>query len=90
MRNQCQFTVKRSEKRVVLTVAPEQQPCGVQVVEWVGLVASSFQFFTRLAAVFAEEAVVNGTAGQNWFNIIRRNRSNAAQIESSAGRSSRL
>jgi hypothetical protein len=21
----------------VLTVAPEQQPCGVQVVEWVGL-----------------------------------------------------
>ena len=33
----------------------EQQPCGVQVVERVGLVASSFQFFTRLAAVFAEE-----------------------------------
>ena len=33
----------------------EQQPCGVQVVEWVGLVAFSFQFFTRLAAVFAEE-----------------------------------
>ena len=31
----------------------EQQPCGVQVVEWVGLVASSFQFFTHLAAVFA-------------------------------------
>ena len=25
------------------------------MVEWVGLVASSFQFFTRLAAVFAEE-----------------------------------
>jgi len=23
----------------------EQQPCGVQVVEWVGLVASGFQFF---------------------------------------------
>jgi len=22
----------------------EQQPCGVQVVEWVGLVASGFQF----------------------------------------------
>jgi len=38
----------------VFTVAPEQQPCGVQVVERVGLVASSFQFFTRLAAVFAE------------------------------------
>ena len=53
MRSQCQFTVKRSEKRVDLTVAPEQQPCGVQVVEWVGLVASSFQFFTRLAAVFS-------------------------------------
>ncbi len=34
---------------------PEQQPCGVQVVEWVGLVTSGFQFFTRLAAVFAEE-----------------------------------
>ena len=27
----------------------------VQVVEWVGLVTSSFQFFTRLTAVFAEE-----------------------------------
>ena len=35
----------------------EQQPCGVQVVEWVGLVASGFQFFTRLAAVFAEELI---------------------------------
>ena len=33
----CQFTVKWSEKRVDLTVAPEQQPCGVQVVEGVGL-----------------------------------------------------
>ena len=39
----------------VLTVAPEQQPCGVQVVERVGLVTSSFQFISRLAAVFAEE-----------------------------------
>ena len=48
MRTHCQFTVKRPEKRVDLTVAPEQQPCGVQVVEWVGLVA----FFR---AVFAEE-----------------------------------
>jgi hypothetical protein len=38
MRHHCQFTVKRSEKRVDLTVAAEQQPCGVQVVEWVGLV----------------------------------------------------
>ena len=54
MRRQCQFTLKRSEKRIDLTVAAEQQPCGVQVVEWVGLVPSSFQFFTRLAAVFAE------------------------------------
>ena len=33
----------------------EQQPQGVQVVEWVGLAAFSFQFFSRLAAVFAEE-----------------------------------
>ena len=30
--------VKRSDKRVGLTVAAEQQPCCVQVVEWVGLV----------------------------------------------------
>ena len=37
MRTQCQFTVKRPEKRVDLTVAPEQQLYGVQVVEWVGL-----------------------------------------------------
>ena len=44
-----------TEKRGVLTVTAEQQPCCVQVVEWVGLVTSSFQFFTRLAAVFAEE-----------------------------------
>ena len=55
MRRHCQFTVKRSEKRVDLTVAPEQQPCGVQVVEGVGLVASGFQFLLGLAAVFAEE-----------------------------------
>ena len=33
----------------------KRQPEGVQVVEEVGLVASGFQFFTRLAAVFAEE-----------------------------------
>jgi hypothetical protein len=33
----------------------EQQPCCVQVVEGVGLVASGFQFCTRLAAVFAED-----------------------------------
>ena len=33
----------------------ERQPEGVQVVEGVGLVASGFQFFTRLGSVFAEE-----------------------------------
>ena len=37
MRRQCQFTVKRSERSVDLTVTAEQQPCGVQVVEGVGL-----------------------------------------------------
>ena len=37
------------------SVAVEPKPQGVQVVERVGLVAFSFQFFTRLAAVFAEE-----------------------------------
>ena len=36
-------------------IADEKEPVSVQVVEWVGLVASGFQFFTRLAAVFAEE-----------------------------------
>ena len=49
MKRHCQFTVKRSEKRVDLTVAPEQKPCGVQVVERVGLVVfrslSVFQDF---------------------------------------------
>tara|TARA_B100000686_G_C15812749_1_gene489773 strand:+ start:180 stop:404 length:225 start_codon:yes stop_codon:yes gene_type:complete len=49
------LTVKRPEKRVDLTIAPEQQPSGIQVVEWVGLIASGFQFCTPLAAVFAEE-----------------------------------
>ena len=34
---------------------PEQQPCGVQVVEWVGLVTSGLQFTLSLAAVFAEK-----------------------------------
>jgi hypothetical protein len=48
MRRQCQFTVKRPERRVDLTVAPEQQPCGVQVVERVGLV-------DLFRTVFAEE-----------------------------------
>jgi hypothetical protein len=33
----------------------EQQPCCVQVVEWVGLVASGLQFLLGLAAVFTEE-----------------------------------
>jgi len=44
MRPQCQFTVKRREKRVDLTVAHEQQPCGVQVVERVGLVYGTIIF----------------------------------------------
>ena len=35
---------------------------GVQVVEGVGLVASGFQFFTPLAAVFAEEVGCFGFA----------------------------
>jgi len=34
---------------------PNNNASGVQVVERVGLVASSFQFFSCLAAVFAEE-----------------------------------
>jgi hypothetical protein len=34
----------------------ERQPCGVQVVERVGLVASGFQFLLGLAAVFAEKS----------------------------------
>ena len=33
----------------------ERQSEGVQVVEEVGLVASGFQFFSRLTAVFAEK-----------------------------------
>ena len=37
------------------SVVVEPKPQGVQVVERVGLVARGFQFFTRLAAVFAEE-----------------------------------
>ena len=44
----------------VLTVAAGQQTSGVQVVEWVGLVGGSFQFFTRLASVFAEEVGGSG------------------------------
>ena len=47
MRRYCQFTVKRSEKRVVLTVAAEQQPCGVQVMKWGGLVRAN-EFVEKL------------------------------------------
>ena len=39
----------------VLTVAAGQQTSGVQVVEWVALVGSVFQFLLGLAAVLAEE-----------------------------------
>ena len=46
------------------SVVVEPKPQGVQVVERVGLVAFSFQFFLRLAAVFAEE--VGGFTG--WFS----------------------
>tara|TARA_B100001250_G_scaffold155238_1_gene133394 strand:- start:519 stop:677 length:159 start_codon:yes stop_codon:yes gene_type:complete len=35
-----------------LASAEEQQPCRAQVVEWDDLVAKSFQFFARVAAVF--------------------------------------
>ena len=42
MKRHCLFTVKRSEKRIDLTVAADQQPCCVQVVERVGLVAKYF------------------------------------------------
>ncbi len=61
MSTEFQFTVKRSEKRVDLTVAPEQQPYSVQVVEWVGLVASDFQFFSCLAAVYFDSFGINCT-----------------------------
>ena len=63
IRTYCQFTVMRSEKRVDLTVAPKQQPCVVQVMEGVGLVASGFQFLLGLAAVFAEEVGDFGVFG---------------------------
>ena len=56
-----------NSQTVLLTVAVEQQPCCVQVVERVGLVASGFQFSCRLAAVFAEEVGgfrVSATDGQ--------------------------
>ena len=44
-----------SDMRENHSVVVEPKPQGVQVVEWVGLVASSFQFFTRLAADYADE-----------------------------------
>ena len=40
------------QKRVDLTVAAEQQPCGVQVVERVGLVVSGFQVVKWFGLVF--------------------------------------
>jgi hypothetical protein len=46
------------------TVLSEPEPISVQVVEWVGLVASGFQFLLGLAAVFAEE-VGGSTIGQS-------------------------
>ena len=43
---------------------------GVQVVEGVGLVASGFQFFTRLGSVFAEEVGGSFFCGFNWADTI--------------------
>ena len=47
------------------SVAVEPEPVSVQVVKWFGLVPFSFQFFTRLAAVFAEEVSGCGIADQD-------------------------
>ena len=57
MSTHCQITVKRPERRVDLTVTAEQQACGVQVVEGVGLVAffPLGNIFGFGCAVFAEE-----------------------------------
>ena len=46
-----------NSQTVLLTLALEQQHCGVQVVEWVGLVTGLSVPYpsSRLAAVFAEE-----------------------------------
>ena len=41
----------------------ESEPVNAQLVEWVGLVCSRFQFLTPLAAVFAKE--IGGF--QAWF-----------------------
>ena len=57
------------------SVAVEPEPVSVQVVERVGLVASSFQFFTRLAAVFAEEVgdyVIISLQGTCFFERVTR------------------
>jgi len=43
----------------VLTVAAGQQTSGVQVVEWVALVGSVFQFLLGLAAVSAITSQIN-------------------------------
>ena len=53
-----ELKIKNFLKAINEFLTPEQQPCGVQVVERVGLVAFRFQFFTRLAAEFAD--VVGG------------------------------
>jgi len=50
----------------------EQQPCGVQVVDGVGLVACGFQFFTRITEAFARGPVIpnssnNITRFAVWF-----------------------
>ena len=50
-----ELDIKTFLKAINEFLTAEQQPCGVQVVEWVGLVASGFQFLLGLAAVFAEE-----------------------------------
>jgi hypothetical protein len=64
MKRHCQFTVKRSEKRVDLTVAAEQQPSGVQVMEWVGLIrAITSQQLSRLVGF---KPVLNLAAEVNW------------------------
>jgi len=42
------------------------------VVEWVGLVAGDFQFFTRLAAVFAEEVSGFGPRREKFHFVLYR------------------
>ena len=52
------------------SVAVEPEPVSVQVVERVGLVAYNLQFFTRLAAVIAEEVSIN-VKPPIWCRLIR-------------------